>query len=207
MGADKINLEAGTVHFASGDAAFDVPAMQLSPSRAYWIHGRNGAGKTTLLRHLSEQLTTRFSTLFLDQAYDTLIYPYHTVWWNIAVPLILQGHERVAARQSAEEIVRRFNLPLDLKRRADRLSGGEQRIVTILRASLSDSKAILLDEPTASLDVSRRPVVWAMIEDMCTAGRLIILVSHEPPILRAGDFDWHLKGVDGAEIVMKEMKP
>jgi len=63
-----------------------------------------------------------------------------------------------------------------------RLSGGEQARVSLARVLAQGTPAVLLDEPTAHLDVRHQELVLAVARDLATAGRAVVAVLHEHPI-------------------------
>jgi polar amino acid transport system ATP-binding protein len=64
------------------------------------------------------------------------------------------------------------------------LSGGEQQRVAIARALAMQPEALLLDEPTSALDPERKAEVVALLRSFAADGTTIILVTHEPPLVR-----------------------
>ncbi len=74
----------------------------------------------------------------------------------------------------------------------NRLSGGQRSIVWLLRALLSDSKVIVMDEPTASLDVDSRNLVVRFIH-AAMQGRTLVMVCHDPAIVSQVDEVFEMK--------------
>ena len=67
-----------------------------------------------------------------------------------------------------------------LDRRIDSLSTGERQRLALVRALTDDPKVLLLDEPTALLDQTNAARVDAHLAERLIAGRIILLVSHDP---------------------------
>jgi polar amino acid transport system ATP-binding protein len=65
------------------------------------------------------------------------------------------------------------------------LSGGEAQRVAIARALAIDPRILLMDEPTASLDAARRGDLAATLRQLATAGRTIIIATHDAEFARA----------------------
>jgi iron complex transport system ATP-binding protein len=64
-------------------------------------------------------------------------------------------------------------------RRVDALSGGEWQRVRLARALAQGGEAIVLDEPTAFLDVAHEMEVFELLNDLAMAGHAVLLVSHQ----------------------------
>ena len=113
--------------------------------------------------------------------------PRWTAFRSIADPLLrLGGLGRGAARARAEDLARRVGLPLDLLDRfPHQLSGGQKARVGIARAIALDPKLVILDEPTAALDVSVQAVVLNLLADLkAELGMSYLFISHDLNVVR-----------------------
>ena len=72
----------------------------------------------------------------------------------------------------------RFDLIPHQKKQFRELSGGLKRRVVLARALVNDPKLIILDEPTAGVDVELRRVLWRYLAEINQDGRTILLTSH-----------------------------
>lgn len=81
--------------------------------------------------------------------------------------------------------------------RAGTLSYGQRRLVELARASLSDARLVLLDEPFAGLDRPHASRVVRMLDQLRREGRSLLVVSHVLPEGAAALFDRHLQIGDG----------
>src|ERR1700751_2368648 len=103
----------------------------------------------------------------------------------VAEPLIATGTPRVEAREEAERLLHRLNIPERLwALPPSTFSGGEQQRVNIARGFISDHPILLLDEPTASLDAANREVVVDLIDEKKRAGVAIVAIVHDDEIRR-----------------------
>ena len=165
------------------------------------IVGPNGSGKSTLVRALLGRLRAERGTVRVDgAALDALTR--RDVARRVAIvpqreepvfPLIVRdfialgrfafggvwsgetADDRVATDQAAE----RAGASDYLTRRTDQLSGGEWQRVRIARALAQGGDALVLDEPTAFLDVAHEMEVFELLDALAREGRAVLLVSHQ----------------------------
>jgi len=103
---------------------------------------------------------------------------------NVELPLVYAGVGRAERRERALEALRRVGLADRVDHRPGELSGGQQQRVSVARALVTDPTLILADEPTGNLDsVSTRDVL-ALFHELHTAGRTIVLITHEADVAR-----------------------
>jgi len=98
----------------------------------------------------------------------------------VAEPLLVLGVARAAALARASALLSRLNVPERLwSLSPTTFSGGEQQRVNIARGFVHDYPALLLDEPTASLDAANREAVLALIEEAKARGAAILGIFHD----------------------------
>ena len=166
------------------------------------LTGASGAGKSTLMRMIwgnyrIDAGSVRVGGLDLAQASareiialrrTTLGYvsqflrvvPRVPTLDVVAEPLLTLGHDARAARDAAAAMLGRLNIPERLwSLSPTTFSGGEQQRVNIARGFIHPWPALLLDEPTASLDPLNREVVLALIEGAKAGGAAIVGIFHD----------------------------
>jgi putative ABC transport system ATP-binding protein len=79
----------------------------------------------------------------------------------------------------AAVLLKRFGLGDKLRRRANRLSGGEQQRVAIARALANDPAVLLADEPTGNLDRKNSELVADLFGQLAAGGQTIVMVTHD----------------------------
>lgn len=146
------------------DISFTVRARE-----SVAIMGRNGMGKTTLLKSLIGLLPARTGEITLDGSMINHLPSYRRVQKGLAfVPQgrmvfpflnveqnILSGAEYSGYRTVPDYIYRFFPVLKDMRlRKAGNLSGGQQQMLAIARALISDPKVLILDEPTEGIQPS-----------------------------------------------------
>jgi len=177
-------------------------ALTVAPGECVGLIGASGAGKSTLMRmvwgnYLAASGSIRVGALDVATAApreiialrrDTLGYvsqflrvvPRVPTIQVVAEPLLNLGVPQDQARARAVDLLARLNIPERLwSLSPTTFSGGEQQRVNIARGFAHPYPALLLDEPTASLDVANREVVLTLIEEAKARGAAILGIFHD----------------------------
>ena len=186
---------AGTV----AARGWDVDA-ELRPGLVTAVVGHNGAGKSTLAQVIAGTLRVDSGTVsvgerVVDDAATFVparrrgvamvsqaprIFTHMSVLSNVAFPLRVRGVGRAEARTAALEQLRAVGIADLAHKRASDLSGGQASRVAIARALVFRPEVLILDEPTAALDVEATAQVSAVLrERLAGAGITTLLVSHD----------------------------
>jgi ABC-2 type transport system ATP-binding protein len=88
------------------------------------------------------------------------------------------GINKKIAKKRAERYLKQLDLWDKRNTPANRLSGGLKRRLMIVRALIHEPELLILDEPTAGVDIEIRRSMWKFISDLNTKGRTIILTTH-----------------------------
>jgi lipoprotein-releasing system ATP-binding protein len=107
---------------------------------------------------------------------------------NVALPMFKAGRlPRPQAMNRAAELLGRLGLADKMKRRANRLSGGEQQRVAIARALANEPRVLLADEPTGNLDRRNGELIADIFHELHSTGQSIVMVTHDAAMAkRAG---------------------
>ncbi len=166
------------------------------------IMGPSGSGKSTLLNLLGmldhptdgaylleghdvagldddERSAVRCRRIgFIFQSFNLL---HHlTVLDNVCVPMQYAGLSPAEMRERAHALLAEIGLADRTHHRPAELSGGQCQRVAIARALANDPAILLADEPTGNLDEQTGEEVLAIFDRLCSQGRTIILVTHNP---------------------------
>ncbi|WP_372674473.1 phosphonate C-P lyase system protein PhnL [Aquicoccus sp.] len=193
-----------TLHNQGGAA---IPVMEgasltVAPGECVALTGDSGAGKSTLMRMIHGNYLAASGRILVGETdvaraepreilalrRDTLGYvsqflrvvPRVPTRDVVAEPLLAVGIDRATAHARAEALLTRLNIPQTLwSLSPTTFSGGEQQRVNIARGFAHDFPAMLLDEPTASLDATNRETVLRLIEEAKAHGAAIIGIFHD----------------------------
>jgi ABC-2 type transport system ATP-binding protein len=179
---DGVSRSFGTVHAVSG------LTLRLQRGESVALLGPNGAGKTTTISLLLGLLTPdqgRVRLLGTDPA-DAV------AAGRVGVMLQDGGLMRgVRVGELLDMLRRQYTSPLSLERVIDlaqlhglrerlvhRLSGGETQRLRLAVALIGDPELLVLDEPTAAMDVEARRAFWAEMANQATRGRSVLFSTH-----------------------------
>ena len=173
---------------------------ELRPGLVTAVVGHNGAGKSTLAQVIAGTLRVDSGTVSIGErviddsatfvparrrgvamvSQAPRIFTHMSVLSNVAFPLRVRGVWRAQARAAALEQLRAVGIADLAFRRASDLSGGQAARVAIARALVFRPEVLILDEPTAALDVEATAQVSAVLrERLAGAGITTLLVSHD----------------------------
>lgn len=170
--------------------------FQVQKGDFFCIVGPNGSGKTTLLRVILKEIVPTLGTIQCALAKSQIGYvpqfrnletdfPLDAAafielkltqkWWPW---LTAQEHDQVQAALRATH--------LDNKRttRVGQMSGGEKQRVYLAQAIVNQPQLLILDEPTASLDVQAKYEVMDVVQELNTQGTTVIFISHDPQLIK-----------------------
>ena len=187
-------LEARGLTLAWEDyvVAHDV-SLYVGRDEIVCLVGRSGCGKSTLFHALAGLNAPTSGQVLLDGADVTgqpghvgymlqkdLLLPNLRVEDNAALPLVLQGMKREAARAHVRELLPDFGLEGTEKQWPCQLSGGMRQRVALLRTHLMAGKMVLMDEPFSALDAITRQEMQEWLKRMVgELGLSVLLVTHD----------------------------
>jgi len=178
--------------------------------------GHSGSGKSTLLNLISgiddpdageievngqtiNRLSERQRTLFRREHIGFIfqffnLIPTLTVLENITLALQLNGKLTTTKQQEVSQLIDRVGLTARQHTFPDKLSGGEQQRVAILRAIAHNPTVLLADEPTGNLDEATGQTILSLLLELTRqANKTLIMATHNPDIIPLADKIYHVK--------------
>ncbi|HEY5258787.1 MAG TPA: ABC transporter ATP-binding protein [Candidatus Baltobacteraceae bacterium] len=175
--------------------AVDDLSLRVQAGDFFGFLGPNGAGKTTTIsaivglakktagriRIFGHDIDTdwRVARRFVGLAPQEFNFDRYL---SIRDVLIFQagyyGIRRRDIESRADELLERFGLTSKSKVEFTKLSGGQKRRLTLARALIHSPQLLILDEPTAGVDVELRLELWALLRSLNASGLTIFLTTH-----------------------------
>lgn len=200
-------------------------SIELNKGELVCLLGVSGSGKTTLFNVISGLLSPEKGEVLLDGKDITnnpghisymlqkdLLLPYRTIEDNVALPLLLKGVKKKAARRQVSSMFEQFGLEGTQKKYPAQLSGGMRQRAALLRTYMFSQDVALLDEPFSALDTLTKSSIhkWYLnvMEDIKLS---TLFITHDiDEAILLSDRIYLLSGSPGTitgEIVIKEPKP
>jgi L-arabinose transport system ATP-binding protein len=183
-----------------GVKALEAVGFGVEKGAVHGLMGENGAGKSTLIKILSGDLRANAGEIRIDgqvQAYGSTrdafdngvivihqelqLVPELTVAENLTLGRFPATAGVIAGRQMLDYVgtrLRAVGIDIDPRRKVKTLSIGERQMVEIAKAVMLEARVIALDEPTSSLSSRESEILFALIDKLRAAGKVILYVSH-----------------------------
>ena len=199
--------------------------ITLEQNELVCLLGVSGCGKTTLFNVISGLNKPKSGGVFLDGREITglpgrisymlqkdLLLPYRTIEDNVALPLIIKGEKKKAARQKVQPYFAEFSLEGTQKKYPSELSGGMRQRAALLRTYMFSNSVALLDEPFSALDALTKSDIHSWYLDVMERIKLSTLfITHDiDEAILLSDRIYLMSGKPGRitkEIVIEEKKP
>ena len=179
--------QSGTVH------ALDNVSLKIKSGSFFGFLGPNGAGKTTLMNIIANlvskdsgkiavhgkdfdlyQAEIKYSLGIVPQ--ELVLDPFFSVYEALEIFAGYYGVKK--SQRKTAEIIEALGLSDKAHINPRGLSGGMKRRLLIAKALVHDPDIIILDEPTAGVDVELRDQLWSYIQKLNKKGKTIILTTH-----------------------------
>ncbi|AIX74807.1 MAG: ABC transporter ATP-binding protein [Mixta calida] len=190
-----LELEKLTKTYSGGVQALKGVDLAVEAGDFYALLGPNGAGKSTTIGIISSLVNKsggRVRVFGYDLEKDVVnakrqlglvpqefnFNPFETVLQIVVNQAGYYGVERRDALKRAEKYLTQLDLWNKRNERARMLSGGMKRRLMIARALMHEPKLLILDEPTAGVDIELRRSMWTFLKELNAQGTTIILTTH-----------------------------
>jgi ABC-2 type transport system ATP-binding protein len=190
-----LSVKALTKTYKNGVQALKGIDLEVEQGDFFALLGPNGAGKTTLIGITTSLVTKSSGTVQvfghdidreLEAAKSCIgVVPQELNFNMFESPLTIvvnqagfYGIRRRIARERAEKYLKQLNLWEKRDSMARGLSGGMKRRLMIARALMHEPRLLILDEPTAGVDIEIRRSMWEFLREINDSGTTIILTTH-----------------------------
>ncbi len=177
-----------------GDAVvYDGFDLDIPRGRFVTVFGPNGCGKSTLINLVAGLIPTDGGEILFDgkklaetkigyvfQNYREALFPWLSAFSNIEYPLRLMKVAPAERRQRVERLIEHLGIKLDFNRYPYEMSGGQQQLVSIMRAMVVEPEVLFLDEPFSALDYEMTLFMRDQVQRVFNETRTtMVLVSHD----------------------------
>lgn len=193
--ANALEIENLKKVYATGVEALRGIDLQVKQGDFYALLGPNGAGKSTTIGIITSLVNkTSGKVKVFDYDLDTDLEkakqqiglvpqefnfnPFETVQQIVVNQAGYYGVPRKEALKRSEKYLKQSNLWGKRNERARMLSGGMKRRLMIARALMHEPRLLILDEPTAGVDIELRREMWSFLKELNENGTTIILTTH-----------------------------
>ena len=185
--AMRVDLDHVGHRYADGPLLFHDLTASLMPGHVYALTGPSGAGKSTLLGIIAGW-TTPAEGQVTRQGIDSMRWIFQnphgvaqrTAIDHVSLPLLAKGLPRREAEEQARTLMDRFNLTRVTDRRFAELSGGEAQRLMLARAFAAQPSLMLVDEPTAQLDMHTAATVSESLSRIARNDTIVVVSTHDP---------------------------
>lgn len=181
--------------YKNGFQAVKDISLTINEGDFYALLGPNGAGKTTTIAIITSLVNKTAGEIKIggfdlatqwQQARALLgVVPqevnlnvFETCWSTMLQQAAYYGIRPSQAKHNAENLLKQLDLWGKRKAQARMLSGGMKRRLMIARALVHDPKILILDEPTAGVDIEIRQAMWEFLQQRRHDGLTIVLTTH-----------------------------
>ena len=190
---NALELRGLTKRYDDGTLALDALDLEVPAGSFFGLLGPNGAGKTTLISAVCNLVRPTDGELKVFRLPSTCLEARRLIGISEQEPNLdrfltvretlvyhggYYGMDRATAEQRAEEMIDVFDLRAKRDVRAPKLSGGMRRRLLLARALLHEPRLVILDEPTAGVDIELRHELWRYIRRLHEQGTTILLTTH-----------------------------
>ena len=184
--------------------ALDNVSLQINDGELVAIMGPSGSGKSTLLNIIGCMDTATEGKYYVDDVEVSLLkksqrdsfrkknigfvfqhfalMDYYTAYENIELPLIANNVRKSERKKIVQQQLEHLGITSQRNKIPKKMSGGQQQRVAIARALVTNVDIILADEPTGALDQKTGQEVLALLKEINSTGKTVIIVTHDEKI-------------------------
>jgi NitT/TauT family transport system ATP-binding protein len=190
--APHVTIRGLSKHYQDA-AIYDKFDLDIPRGKLVSIFGPNGCGKSTLINMIAGLVPMDSGEVLFDgrplsgvkfgyvfQNYREALFPWLRAFDNIAYPLKLMGLGKAERCARVERLVDNLGVNIDLSLYPYHLSGGQQQLVSIMRALIVEPEILFLDEPFSALDYEMTLFMRDQLQRVfMETATTTVLVSHD----------------------------
>lgn len=161
-------------------------STQMDAGQIYGLVGPSGSGKSTLLSIIAGWMKPAYghvSRREIDKITWVFQNPHgvarRTAIDHVALPFFARGYDAKSALQSARKLLEKFGLSAQADFEFAALSGGEAQRLMLARGIATEPQLLLIDEPTAQLDLKTGNTVNEYLTEVAQAGTVVVVATHD----------------------------
>jgi NitT/TauT family transport system ATP-binding protein len=172
---------------------YDKFDLDIPRGKIISVFGPNGCGKSTLINLMAGLIPKDDGEILFDgmrvedvkigyvfQNYREALFPWLSAHTNIEYPLKFMKLPKPERRRRVEALVARLGVRIDLNRYPYEMSGGQQQLVSIMRALVIEPEVLFLDEPFSALDYEMTLFMREQLQRVfMDTGTTTMIVSHD----------------------------
>jgi NitT/TauT family transport system ATP-binding protein len=172
---------------------YDNFDLDLPRGELVSVFGPNGCGKSTLINMIAGLIPIDAGQILFDgflldevkigyvfQNYREALFPWLRAIDNVEYPLKLMNLRKRERRERIDKLIAQLGVKIDLNRYPYEMSGGQQQLVSIMRALVVDPEILFLDEPFSALDYEMTLFMREQLQHVfMETGMTMVLVSHD----------------------------
>jgi ABC-type polar amino acid transport system ATPase subunit len=203
--------------------------LEAKPGDLIALRGPSGCGKTTILRAIAGLDAFESGTIDVGEARLEggtapdramlhrlrrsvgLVFQFHCLFEHLSAlqnvclaPVHVHGKPHRAAEETGRDLLQQLGVEARAGALPRELSGGEAQRVAIARALAVNPPVLLMDEPMASLDPSRRAELGALLQRLTTSGRTLLVTTHDERF--AEEYATRILTIEDGSVVEEESR-
>ena len=186
-------LEIENLYFSYEDEnILEDLSMKIEEGKFALIIGENGAGKTTLIRLILNQLKKDSGSIkifsdpieksnhYQDLAYISQASVASFKLFPTNVKEVIENHLKFLKKSyDIDKLLKDFDLVKQKNHALSDLSGGQIQRLSLILAFIKDAKILILDEPTAAIDMKFSKDFYEHLKNLSKEGKTILMISHD----------------------------
>jgi NitT/TauT family transport system ATP-binding protein len=190
--APHVTVRGLTKRFGNA-SIYDGFDLDIPRGKLVSVFGPNGCGKSTLINIIAGLITPDAGEILFDgkplraikfgyvfQNYREALFPWLRSVDNIEYPLKLMKISKAERRARVEKLVTHLGVKIDLNRYPYEMSGGQQQLISIMRALVVEPEILFLDEPFSALDYEMTLFMREQLQRIfIETGTTTVLISHD----------------------------